>query len=121
MQVLYSFFVDDIDFSSYLNQHFTLKKDDFKNTQIKYLSNQVKAGKFTLDLYYVVGDFLNHNLRNEKFSILFLETLNNSFMLYLIYVEVFLKVFFNNSNIFNDLLLGNYILKKNLKWQMSRK
>lgn len=110
---MHSLFVDDIDFSSYLNHHFTLKKDDFKNTQIEYLSNQVKTGKFTLNLYYVVGDFLNHDPRNENFGILFLEIVNNSFMIYLIYVEVFVKVLCNNANILTDLLLDNYFLEKN--------
>lgn len=113
MQILYLFFVDDIDFLSNLNERFMLKKSDFKNTQIEYLSDQVKTGRFTLNLYYVVGDFFNHQLRDENFGVLFLETVNNSFMLYLIYVKLFLKVFFNNANIFPDMLLDNYFSEKN--------
>ena len=113
MQKLHSLFVDDNDFSSYLNHNFTIKRDDFKNTQIVYLCNHVKAGNFSLNLYYVFGDFLNHDPSNKNFGVVFLWTIKNSFMLYLIYVEVFLKVFFNNANIFTDLLLVSYFLEKN--------
>ena len=108
MQTLRSLFVDDNDFSSYLNHDFTIKRNDFKNTQIVYLCNQIKVGNFSLNFYYVVGDFLNHDRSNKNFGVLFLWTIKNSFMLYLIYVEVFLKVFFNNANIFTDNLLVSY-------------
>ena len=121
MQTLRSLFVDDNDFSSYLNHDFTIKRDDFKNTQIVYLCNQIKGGNFSLNFYYVVGDFLNHDRSNKNFGVLFLWTIKNSFMLYLIYVEVFLKVFFNNANIFTNFLLVSYFFEKiPLKGQMSR-
>lgn len=112
MQTLRSLFVDDNDFSSYLNHDFTIKRDDFKNTQIVYLCNQIKGGNFSLNFYYVVGDFLNHDPSNKNFGVLFLWTIKNSFMLYLIYVEVFLKVLFNNANIFTDNLLVSYFFEK---------
>ena len=105
------FFVDDIGFSCYLNEHFTLKKSDFKNTYIEYLSDQVKAGKFTQNLDYVVVDFLNHDPKNKNFTVPFLKTVNNSFMLSLIYIDVFEGIS-NNANIFTDLLLYNYFLKE---------
>ena len=37
MQKLHSLFVDDYDFSSYLNKNFTIKRDVFKNAQIEYV------------------------------------------------------------------------------------
>ena len=121
MQTLRSLFVDDNDFSSYLNHDFTIKRNDFKNTQIVYLCNQIKVGNFSLNFYYVVGDFLNHDRSNKNFGVLFLKKKKNSFMLYLIYVEVFLKVFFNNANIFTNFLLVSYFFEKiPLKGQMSR-
>ena len=121
MQTLRSLFVDDNDFSSYLNHDFTIKRDDFKNNQIAYLCNKIKGGNFSLNFYYVVGDFPNHDTSNKNFGVLFLWTIKNWFMLYLIYVEVFMKVFFNNANIFTDNLLVSYFFEKiPLKWQMSR-
>ena len=113
MQILYLFLVNYNYFPSYLNHHFTFKKDEFKNTQIEPLTNYVKAGKFTLNSHYVVGDSLNRDPRNANLGRLFLGIVNNLFVLCLIYVEVFVKVFFNNANIFTDLLLVNYFLEKN--------
>ena len=77
MQTLRSLFVDDNDFSSYLNHDFTIKRNDFKNTQIVYLCNQIKVGNFSLNFCYVVGDFLNHDTSNKNFGVFFLWTIKN--------------------------------------------
>ena len=103
------FFVDDIDVSFYFDHKFRFKRSNFKDTQVEFLLDCIKRNTFLLSLYYVISDFSKdfYNV-NENFGIIFFELANKPFMLYLIYLEVFLKVFFNMMKVISDYLIHMY-------------
>ena len=47
------------------------------------LSQQVKVKKFTLSLYYVVGEYVSKNQQTQNFRDIFLEVINNAFSIYI--------------------------------------
>ena len=47
------------------------------------LSEQVKVKKFTLSLYYVVGEYVSKNQQTQNFGDIFLEVINNAFSIYI--------------------------------------
>ena len=67
-----------------------------------------------MTLYYVVSDFnRDFQIVNENFGVIFFEFAYKPFTLYLILLEVFLKVFFNKMKVTSDFLINLYF--SNLK------
>ena len=46
-----------------------------------------------LEMYYVVGNFSKGDARTENLGELFFEVANNSFGLYVVYLQIYFKVF----------------------------
>ena len=56
----------------------------------------VKSKSVVLNLYYVVADSgKNDIMRTENFGQIFFEVPNNSFGIYVVHLQTYLKVFFN--------------------------
>lgn len=106
------FFVDDNNFGSKIDKAFTFTFDRIRNTEISYLMNQVKTKSVSLylyyvvgifqrvtqeqkilEMYYVVGNFSKGDARTENLGELFFEVANNSFGLYVVYLQIYFKVF----------------------------
>ena len=102
MQILYLFFIDDVDTSSYSNHKFRFERPDFDETQVKYLLVRIKGNHFMLSLHYVVSDFNDFYNVNENYGVTFFQSANKPFTVYLIYLEVFLKVFFSKKKVITD-------------------
>lgn len=96
------FFIDDVDTSSYSNHKFRFERPDFDETQVKYLLVRIKGNHFMLSLHYVVSDFNDFYNVNENYGATFFQSANKPFTVYLIYLEVFLKVFFNKKKVITD-------------------
>ena len=72
-----------------------------------YLFDQVKATDVYLNLHYQAGDFLRHDPAKNH-GRLFKEIVNNSFSLYVVYLEVFFRVYFNSLKEITQIMLANY-------------
>lgn len=57
-------------------------------------------------------DFLGHNTRFENLGEIFKEIANNPFGLYVIYLEIFLRVCFNELEQITDKIVFNCFSKK---------
>ena len=54
--------------------------------------HHVKAKKLTLSLNYVVAEYVSKNQQTENYGEIFLEFANNAFSIYIIYLQVCLRV-----------------------------
>ena len=64
-----------------------------------------------LNLYYLVDDFRS----TETFGELFIEITNNSFGLYIVYLQIYFRVFLNNSRDVTDFITESYLLEAEIK------
>ena len=73
--------------------------------------NEVDTKSAALNLYYLVDDFRS----TETFGELFIEITNNSFGLYIVYLQIYFRVFLNNSRDVTDFITESYLLEAEIK------
>ena len=70
----------------------------------------VKSKSVVWNLYYVVGDSSKNDImRTENFGEIFFEVPNNSFGIYDVYLQTYLKVFFNLLRPITELITDDYL------------
>ena len=90
------FFVDDNNLGARIDREFIITYRSISHLPISTLIDQVKTNYLILNIYYVVGDYKeNHFLKTENIGEIFFEVANNSFGLYVVYLQVYFRVFFN--------------------------
>ena len=69
----------------------------------------VKVKSISLNLYYVVGDFGKkiEEKKAENFGNIFFDSVNNSFSIYVLYLDNFLRIYLNLVNPINELIIEN--------------
>ena len=100
------FFIDDSDLGTKFDRAFTITFDDIKNTDISYLMNEVKVNRVIFNLYYVVGNF--PHCHGENIGEIFFEVANNLFGLHVVFVQIYLKGFFNLMKPITELVTDKY-------------
>ena len=73
--------------------------------------NEVDTKSAALNLYYLVDDFRS----TKTFGELFIEITNNSFGLYIVYLQIYFRVFLNNSRDVTDFITKSYLLETEIK------
>ena len=94
-------FVDNHDISDMFEEHFVLKK---KNSQLP-ISRLMETAKVK------VGDFGKKftEKRQRTLEIFFFVSVNNSFSLYVLHLENFLRIYVNLVSPINELRIENYL------------
>ena len=120
------FYIEEIDQAMFIEKTFAfiitpLEKNfrvyhySIQHTNVSKLLSQVKAKSFSLNLHYQVGDFLNYDPASKNYGVIFTEIVNNPFSLYLMYLEIFFRVYFNELKAINETIIGNYFIEKNIE------
>lgn len=65
----------------------------------------VNAKAIVLNIYYLVGEYQS---RTENFGKGFFEISNNSFGVYVFYVQIYLRTFFNLLKPVTEMVIDNY-------------
>ena len=73
--------------------------------------NEMDTKSAALNLYYLVDDFRS----TETLGELFIEITNNSFGLYIVYLQIYFRVFLNNSRDVTDFITESYLLEAEIK------
>ena len=89
-----------------IDRAFTITFDDIKNTDISYVMNEVKVNRVIFNLYYVVGNF--PHCHGENIGEIFFEVANNLFGLHVVFVQIYLKGFFNLMKPITELVTDKY-------------
>ena len=94
-------------------EHFVLKRKNIEHLPISKLMDIVKVKSVSLIVYYMVGDFGRQigKKKAENFGYIFFDYINNSFSLYFLYLENFLKIYLNLVSSINELIIVNYLSK----------
>ena len=83
--------------------------------------DQVKTRSVALNLYYSVGDYARNDImRIENFGEIFFEISNNSFGVYIVYLQIYFRVFFNLLKSVTEVLIDNYLFEHACKETVSK-
>ena len=106
-------FVDNHDISVTFAEHFVLKGKNIEHLPISKLMNLVKVKSVSLNVYYIVGDFGKKfaEKKAENFGNIFFDCVNNSFSLYVLYLENVLRIDLNFFSPINALIIENHLSK----------
>ena len=83
-------FIKDMDHARKIENCFKIARNSIKGSSISMLMNEANAKSVVLNLYYLVDDFR----LAENFGELFIEIANNSFGLYILFLQIFFRVRF---------------------------
>ena len=92
-------------------EYFVLKKKNISHLPISNLMETVKVKSISLNVYYMVGDFGKkiEEKKAENFGNIFFDSVNNSFSIYVLYLDNFLRIYLNLVNPINELIIENYL------------
>ena len=82
-----------------------------EGTSISMLMNEANEKAVVLNLYYLVDDFS----LAENFGEFFIETVSNSFGLYILFRQINFRVFWNALSDVTNLVTENYLLEHEIK------
>ena len=88
-----------------------LREKNIKHLTISKLMDAVKIKSVPLNIYYMVGDS-GKNLAEKKaenFGNIFFDCINNSFSIYVLYLENVLRIYLNLVSPINELIIENYL------------
>ena len=92
---------------------------------IATLMDQVKPNHVILNIYYVVGDYKENNLlKTENFWEIFIKVGNNLSGLYVVYLQIYFRVFFNLLKPVTELITDKYLAEfgcKNVTTKLKKK
>lgn len=94
-----------------IEKKFTVTFDSIKCLSISNLMNEVNAKSAVWNLYYLLDDFRS----TENFDELFIETANNSFGFYIVYWQIYFRVFLNTLRGVTDFVTERYLLEAEIK------
>ena len=72
----------------------------------------MRAKSFNLSLYYKVGDFLKYDPRHGSYGEIFTKIANQPFSIYVLYLEVFFRFYFNKLKDVTETITENYLSEK---------
>ena len=101
------FFVGDSDIASKIDRRFFLTKNSLQHLPTCVLMEQVN-GRSVLNLYYLVGEYAGNGNRTENFGKIFFENANSPFGVYIFYLQVCLRMFFNLLKPVTEKVVENY-------------
>ena len=103
------FLVDDSDISSKIDQGFLLSKNSLQHLPICELMERVNSRPIVLNLHYLVGEYAGNGKWNENFGEILFEIANNPLSVYIFYLQIYLRMFFNLLKPVTEKVVENYL------------
>lgn len=91
-------FIDDINNSKNLGKEFIITKNFVDHLPVRSLVEKFNTKHVVLNIYFMVG------VNTISSGYVFFETANNSFSVYIYYVQIYLRTFFNLLNPVTELV-----------------
>ena len=83
--------------------------NSLENPDIDDLMKYLNARSVVLNLYYLVG---NYGGRTENFNEIFREIANTSFVFYVLFVQICLRIYFNIVKPITEIVIENCLMNK---------
>ena len=100
------FFVDDQDIAKKLDGKFAIIKKGIKLYPVGELMELVNAKAIVLNINYLVGEYQS---KTENFGEVCFEIANNSFGVFIFYVQIYLRMFFDLPKPVTEIVIDNYL------------
>ena len=108
--------IRDIDHARKIENYFKVTNKGIEGTSISVSMNETNAKSIVLNLYYLVDDFS----LAENFHELFVEIVNNLFGLYILFLQIYFRVFWNALSDVKSLVIRNYLLEHEIKTDIGK-
>ena len=89
---------------------FVITRNSIENHDIFHLMKYLNSRYVVLNIYYLVGNYVSHLTKN--FNEIFSEIANTPFALYVLFVEIYLRMYFNLLKSFTDIVIENCLMNK---------
>ena len=106
------FFVDDSNIASKIDQRFLLTKNSLQHLPICELMEQVNVRSVVLNFYFLVGEYAGNGKWTENFGEILFEIANNPFGVYISYLQMYLRMFFNLLRLVIEKVVDNYLVER---------
>ena len=103
------FYIDDSDIASKIDQEFLLSKNGIQHLPHCEMMRQVNTRSVVLNLYDLVGEYAGNGKMTENFGEILFEIANNLFGVYVFYLQIFLRMFFNLLMRVTEKVVDNYL------------
>ena len=82
-----------------------------ENLDVCELMKYLNARSVVSNLYYLVG---NYGGRTENFQEMFTEVANTPFAVYILFVQVYLRIYFNMVKPITETVIENWLMNKHI-------
>ena len=87
-------FVDNNNIAKKIDKKkFVITRNSIENHDILHLMKYFNARYIVLNIYYLVGNYISH--LTENFNEIFSEIANTPFAVYVLFVQIYLRMYFN--------------------------
>ena len=100
-------FVDDNDISKKIDHKFIIIKSSLAHLPIYNMMDQVNTMWVVLNIYYLFGSYIEKKTENP--GEIFYEVANSPFGLYMFYLKIYLRVYFNLLKPVTKAITDNYL------------
>ena len=102
------FFADNRDVAKKVDDKFVITEKGRNLYPVGELMDLVNANAVVLNIYYLVGEYQS---KNENFGKVSFKIGNNSFVVYVFYVQTYLRMFFNLLKVVTEMVIDNYLVE----------
>ena len=102
-------FVGNSDVARKIDSSFVVTKNSLENLDKNDLMKYLNARSVALNLYYLVG---NYGDRTENFNEIFTEIANTPFAVYVLFVQIYLRIYFNMVKPITEIVIENCLMNK---------
>ena len=92
-----------------IDSSFVVTINPLENLDIYDLMKYLNACSVVLNLYYLVG---NYGGRTDNFNEIFTEIANAPFAVYILFVQIYLRIYFNMVKPITEIVTENYLMNK---------
>ena len=103
-------FVDNNDIAKKIVSVFVITRNSIENHDIFHLMKYFNARYVVLNIYYLVGNYVSH--LTENFNEIFSEIANTPFTVYVLFVQIYLRMYFNLFKPVTDIVIENCLMNK---------
>ena len=115
-----TFFVDKKSEVILLKNCTDLTARNVTHNEVRALFETAKTSFVYPNIFYKTSDFIEHGPRCVNYSELFSDLIDKPFLLYVFYLEIFFRVFFNSLKSITDFIIFNYYSRERLEKKLAK-
>ena len=119
VQFLYDIFVENVDEMNLIKYGAHLFSYNCLMFEVYSLFEQVQTSDVHLNIFDRTSYFISHGPKSNNYGEIFCELINNPFALYISYLEIFCRVYFNLLKDVTEIVMFNYFAQEKVTVKMN--